>query len=84
VYICDQCLLRTDEEHKRYHTSEEGLKYIKSVNKELIKGKYELKIKGLEEQILKHGQRVKVLEPKSFRKIIKTRLKEALAAYKSK
>jgi predicted DNA-binding transcriptional regulator YafY len=38
----------------------------------------------LEEQILKHGQRVKVLEPKSFRKIIKTRLKEALAAYKNK
>jgi predicted DNA-binding transcriptional regulator YafY len=38
----------------------------------------------LEEQILKHGQRVKVLEPKSLRKIIKTRLKEALAAYKNK
>ena len=33
VYICDRCLLRTDEEHKRYHTTEEGLKYIKSVKK---------------------------------------------------
>ena len=53
VYICDHCLLRTDEEHQRYHTTEEGLKYIKSVNKTLIKGKYELKIKDLEERIAK-------------------------------
>lgn len=37
----------------------------------------------LEELILKYGQRVKVVEPKSFRKLIKNRLKEALAGYKS-
>ena len=37
----------------------------------------------LEEQILKHGQLVRVLEPKSVRKLIKNRLKEALAVYKS-
>ena len=46
----------------------------------------ELRVKvnyELEEQILKHGQRVRVLEPKSFRKLIKTRLKEAIAGYKS-
>jgi predicted DNA-binding transcriptional regulator YafY len=46
----------------------------------------ELRIKvnyELEEQILKHGQRVRVLEPKSLRKLIKNRLKEALASYKS-
>jgi len=46
----------------------------------------ELRVKvnyELEEQILKHGQRVRVLEPKSLRKLIKNRLKEALASYKS-
>ena len=37
----------------------------------------------LEEQILKHGQHVRVVEPKSVRKLIKSRLKEALVAYKS-
>jgi len=36
----------------------------------------------LEEQVLKHGQRVKVIEPKSFKKTIKNRIKEALANYK--
>jgi predicted DNA-binding transcriptional regulator YafY len=58
-------------------------KIVIETDKEL---RIELRVKvnyELEEQILKHGQRVRVLEPKSFRKLIKNRLKEALAGYKS-
>jgi predicted DNA-binding transcriptional regulator YafY len=69
--------------------------YIKSQpihhsQKILIDNETELRIEirvkvnyELEEQILKHGQLVRVLEPKSVRKLIKNRLKEALAVYKS-
>ena len=63
---------------------------LHSTQKILIDDDVELRIEirvkvnyELEEQILKHGQLVRVLEPKSFRKLIKNRLKEALSAYKS-
>lgn len=63
---------------------------LHSTQKILIDDEAELRIEirvkvnyELEEQILKHGQLVRVLEPKSFRKLIKNRLKEALSAYKS-
>lgn len=63
---------------------------LHSTQKILIDDETELRIEirvkvnyELEEQILKHGQLVRVLEPKSFRKLIKNRLKEALSAYKS-
>lgn len=58
-------------------------KIVMDTEKEL---RVELRVKvnyELEEQVLKHGQRVRVIEPKSFRKLIKNRIKEALAGYKS-
>jgi predicted DNA-binding transcriptional regulator YafY len=79
-YVDTTALNRT---HAAVYTGNRYLKIVIDSDKEL---RIELRVKvnyELEEQILKHGQRVRVLEPKSLRKLIKNRLKEALANYKS-
>lgn len=82
----EKIVLVFEASHGKYIKSQPihpSQKILIDTDKEL---RIELRLKinfELEEQIIKHGEFVRVLEPKSFRKLIKNRLKKALAGYKS-